>query len=169
MTEPCPREREIVTAGTDRRRSRRMSDDLLAHVDSCDACREAAMLVHLMSEPHDHAREIYVPAAGQVWWRAAVRARLEAVQAAARPLTWVHGVAGACALGLLLALVGMSWPLVREAAGSFGNGALAESSLGAAATYLGTAALRSVPFVIIAGACVLIAPFAIYFVLLSDD
>lgn len=169
MIELCPREREIIAACADRRRSRLLSDDLIAHVDSCDGCREAVMLTQLMNEHQEQGREIHIPAAGQVWWRAAVRARLEAVQSAARPLTWLHGVASACALGLLLALSGLLWPLVRDAAGSFVSGVLVESSLGAAATYLGSAVQRSMPFVIIAGACVLLAPFAIYFVLLSDD
>ena len=97
----CSREVEVVASVLDRRRLRRDDAALAAHVDACDSCREVAALTRLMSTDHEKTRrEIRVPAAGQVWWRAAVRARLEAVHAAARPLTWSHGVAGACRVGV---------------------------------------------------------------------
>ena len=35
--------------------------------------------------------EMSLPSAGQVWWRAAIRARLEASQRVARPFSWLFG------------------------------------------------------------------------------
>ena len=88
MSATCLRETELVTALVERRDD---IDALTSHAEACQGCREVVMVMRLMSEDRDARREVRVPAAGQVWWRAAVRARLEAVHAAARPLTWLHG------------------------------------------------------------------------------
>ena len=59
----------------------------------CETCREVASVSMLLREDSECSRiEMHVPAAGQVWWRAAVRARLESTHAAARPMTWMHGI-----------------------------------------------------------------------------
>ena len=58
-----------------------------------------------------------MPAAGQVWWRAAVRARLESTHAATRPITWMHGITAAIVLGVFLAAVTAAWPRLSSAAG----------------------------------------------------
>jgi hypothetical protein len=166
----CPREVEVVASMLDRHSVRIDDQSLAAHVDVCENCREVAELTRLMSTDHERARrEIRVPAAGQVWWRAAVRARLEAVHAAARPLTWSHGVAGACALGLVMALLGFAWPVVREAAAWIVARALDAAPLGAAAATLVTTSVHgSVALMFFAAACILVAPVALYFAL-SDD
>ena len=44
-------------------------------------------------------REARVPTSGQVWWRATMRRRAEATAAAARPISLLQGLAGACAAG----------------------------------------------------------------------
>jgi hypothetical protein len=164
----CPLEVEVVASLLDRR----SIDDgtLAAHVEACERCREVAELTRLMSTDHEKTRrEIRVPAAGQVWWRAAVRARLEAVHAAARPLTWSHGVAGACAIGLVMALLGFAWPLVREASGWIVARALDTVPLAAAAeTLVTTSAHGNVALMLVAAACILFAPVALYFAL-SDE
>jgi hypothetical protein len=49
-----------------------------------------------------------------VWWRAAVRARLEEAQAAARPVTWAQGVTGATLFGVSCAAVILTWPALRR-------------------------------------------------------
>jgi hypothetical protein len=51
------------------------------------------------------------PSSARVWWRAQMRARQEAAQAASRPLTFVHAVAIACGVGLLLGVgtLGAGW------------------------------------------------------------
>ena len=164
----CGREVEVVASLLDRHSLSIDDDTLAAHVEACESCREVAELTRLMSTDHEKTRrEIRVPAAGQVWWRAAVRARLEAVHAAARPLTWSHGVAGACAIGLVMALLGVAWPAVREAAAWIVARAFDAAAGAAAATLMTTSVHGSVALMVVAGACLLFAPVAL-FLALSD-
>ncbi len=55
-----------------------------------------------------------VPSAGAVWWRAAMRARSEAVDTAMRPLVWFQAIAAAAVLGGMAAAIEKLWPIVRE-------------------------------------------------------
>jgi hypothetical protein len=166
----CPREVEVVASLLDRRSMGIDDEALAAHLGVCDTCREVAELTRVMSSDHERARgEIHVPAAGQVWWRAAVRARLEAVHAAARPLTWSHGIASACAIGLVMAMLGFAWPMVRETAWWIVERALDVAPVGAAAATLVTTSVHgSVALMVVAAACVLFAPVALYLAL-SDE
>ena len=168
MSEACPREVEVVASILDRRSLRTDDDALGVHLETCEHCREVAELTRLMSADHER-REIRVPAAGQVWWRAAVRARLEAVHAAARPLTWSHGIAGACAIGLVMTLLGFAWPVVRETAWWIVERALDVAPVGeAAATLVTTSVHGSLALMVVAAACILFAPVALYLAL-SDE
>jgi hypothetical protein len=163
MTPDCAREAEVVAAVLAARLE--ASEDLRTHVAACDACRETAMIARLLNDERHDIDDVPVPAAGQVWWRAAIRARLEATQAAARPLTWAHGVAGACAAGLAAGIVTMAWPTV----GRFGvwmferAGAVRPDAV--AATDLAAAMLQQTVPVGIAAAFVLLAPLALYLAL----
>ncbi len=56
-----------------------------------------------------------LPTAGQMWWRLAVRARLDREHAAARPVVWLQGVAAACGLGLVATAIGAVAPRVGGA------------------------------------------------------
>src|SRR5262245_8018979 len=58
--------------------------------------------------------EAHPPAAGVVWWRAERRRRDEAARIAARPITVVHALASACAIGFAAALVQFLAPWVRQ-------------------------------------------------------
>ena len=58
-----------------------------------------------------------IPAAGQIWWRAAIRARAEAAHAAARPMVWLQAVTGAAAVGGVAAGVSMIWPRIESVFG----------------------------------------------------
>ena len=114
---------------------------------------------------------VSVPAAGQVWWRAAIRARLEATQTVARPLTWLYGVSGACVLGLLVAVVGWLWPPVQQAATWIGAHTWSFTwgvNLGEAASALSPLAQTTGFLVLGAAACLVLAPIALYLAL-SDD
>jgi hypothetical protein len=110
-----------------------------------------------------------VPAAGQVWWRAAVRARLEAAQAVARPLTWLHGIAAACAIGVACGVISIAWPSLREMASwltlqTFG----ADSHVADVAALFTAAMQRSLPLAFVVAAGIVLAPVALYFVLTDD-
>jgi hypothetical protein len=143
-------------------------DDLRAHAGECEVCADVVLVAGIFRSERDVARhDVQVPAAGQVWWRAAIRARLEATQAAARPMTWVYGVAGACAAGLGAAVV-------RFASPGFTLDASAERwshyvpSAADAAALLTTTMQRSLPFALLAAACLVLAPIALYLAL-SDE
>jgi hypothetical protein len=168
MRDTCLREIEIVASIVDRGRTDVDEADIEAHLKQCDACLEAAIVTRLMARDHDSTRHIArVPAAGQVWWRAAVRARLEAVHAAARPLTWSQGVAGACALGLTIGVIGLIWPAVRGAASWTFGYVLQSAPLGDAPALLGTTWRTGVLAMLVAAACLVVAP-VVYFAL-SDE
>ena len=165
----CAREHDVVAAVLSRR-WRMAHDDLKRHADVCESCREVVAGASLLSAERDRARsEVRVPAAGQIWWRAAVRARLEAAHAAARPLTWLHGIAGACALGLAVAVAGMAWPTIRDIGAWLAQQVPGvDSGFGEVAVLMGAAIQKSLPLAFIVAAFIVLAPVALYFAL-SDD
>ena len=169
MTPHCAHEHDVVAAVLSRRWDA-ADEGLKQHAAGCEICRDVVAVASVLSADQERSRyEVHVPAAGQVWWRSAVRARLEAAQAATRPMTWLHGIAGACALGLAYALVGMAWPSIRELAAwlttqTFG----VDSRIGDMASLVTAALQRSLPLAFVVAACLVLAPVALYFVL-SDD
>jgi hypothetical protein len=145
-------------------------DGLRRHAEACDVCRDVMTIARLLQDDREAARgDVPVPAAGQVWWRAAVRARLEAAQAAARPMTWLYGIAGACAAGLAATVLGLGWPSIVRAAAWLGARASAITPEPPAVAELATAAAqRSLPFALVAAACLILAPLVLYLAS-SDD
>ena len=80
----------------------RVDADLRAHVAGCEICSDVAAVAGALEETSSEMRSrTALPDAGLVWWRAQLRARREAVQAAGRPITVAQLVALACAVGLL--------------------------------------------------------------------
>jgi hypothetical protein len=57
---------------------------------------------------------VTVPGAGQVWWRAAIRARLEAAETAARPFIWLYGALIVSAVVLAVAWSPLAWSSVMN-------------------------------------------------------
>jgi hypothetical protein len=165
----CIHEDDVVAAVLSRRWGR-VDDELKLHAVDCEVCRDVVAVARLFSADQEHARyEVRVPAAGQVWWRAAVRARLDAAHAVARPLTWLHGIAGACAVGVACAVIGMAWPSLREMASWFTIEAFgADSRVADVAAFVMAAMQRSLPLAFIVAACIVIAPVALYFALADD-
>ena len=145
-------------------------DDLQTHIAHCAICAEVATVASLLHEDADTARhDVQLPAAGQVWWRAAVRARLDGAHAAARPLTWAQGIAAASTAGVAIALIGIVWPTIDRAAGWVGSHAWSAAPAAAAIVdFLSAAVQRSLPFALAAAAGMVLAPLAL-FLALSDD
>jgi hypothetical protein len=170
MSLECPREHDIVTATLARGWPDQCDEALQAHARQCPICRDIVELVTSLRDERDCLQEVAnVPGAGQVWWRAAVRARLEATQAAARPLTWLYGVAGACASGLLIASVGLLWPPVRHASVWVSAHASTTSVDWSVVATAFTPFAQSSGFVLVGAAtCVVLAPLALYLAL-SDE
>jgi hypothetical protein len=96
-------------------------------------------------------QDAHVPAAGYVWWRAAMRSRAEAARAAERPLAWSQGVAAACAVGMMAAAGGAFWSFAGEIA-----------------VLAGTSARWMLPFGVAVATGIALLPLALY-VALSDD
>lgn len=165
----CAREQDIVEAIASGRWPHACDPSLEAHAAACEICRDVVTVAVALREDEFSARhEARLPSAGLVWWRATIRARAEATRVAERPLTVAQGIAGACAVGLACGLAGMAWQSVQrfQRVGEI-IASLDASTLQLASTSAVTLQ-RALPLVLGLGACLLIAPLAIYFVL-SDD
>ena len=170
MTTTCPREDDVRAAVTGHRWES-ADAELREHAANCECCGDVLVVARLFADDREHARRhVHLPAAGQVWWRAAVRTRLDAAHAAARPLTWLHGIAGACAVGLAWAGSGMLWPSIRAMVAWAGEWALgaADSRVSDVAVLASSALQKSLPLALVVALCVVVTPVALYFVL-SDD
>lgn len=78
----------------------------MKHVEPTDAEIEAIVSEAIAAEAAMARTEAAPPSSAIVWWRAQMRARQEAAQAAERPITIVHGLAIASGAGLMLGLLG---------------------------------------------------------------
>ena len=87
-----------------------------AFVTDCPSCAEIAAIAQAFTDDRNALlREAQVPSSAIVWWRAQMRSRREAAEAAAQPITWIQGIALACAAGILIALVGFFAPTFMKA------------------------------------------------------
>jgi hypothetical protein len=170
MSLECAREHEVVGVVLSDRWPDGCDEELRRHVARCAVCTEVSMVAGVLRHDRDLARSaVRVPAAGQVWWRAAVRMRMDAAHAAARPITWLQGLAAACAAGLVCAALGFAWPSVREASGRLLSLSPRVEPDAAQLFDLFALAVRwSGPLLLACGVCALLAPIALYFVLVDD-
>lgn len=169
-TVECPCEQEVLAAVLGGRWPDGCDEELRMHVNRCAICGDVATVAALLQDDHQASRrDVHVPAAGQVWWRAAVRARLEASQSAARPITWLHGLTGASTAGLAFAVMGIAWPSIREGF-SWAGGHISRLDPEAVqvAGYFADVVQRSLPVAVGIAACLVLAPIALYFAL-SDE
>jgi hypothetical protein len=159
----CDREHEILEAVI----TGCWPGDLRAHADRCGACGEVAALAAVFRDERARAwSEAGLPTAGQVWWRAAMRRRAEAAAKAARPITLLQGIAGACAAGaaagaISIAAASLNSPLpwLSSLLQRDGSGL----SLPAAATQPAVVSLA-----LLVGAAVLLTPLWLYLALSEE-
>jgi hypothetical protein len=164
MTTDCPREADVLEAVT----SRCWPEGLRAHAGACAICGDLATIAAALQDDRDAAfEEAHVPTSGQAWWRATVRMRAEAAMAAARPLTMVAALAGACAAGICAAAITLAWPSGREPLASIGP-ALARQAQGLGAAAASSGALPALVLAVVLAACLLVAPVVLS-LLLPDD
>ena len=113
----CPRESDVcdaIASGAWARDDERQAD-LRRHSDTCGICSDLVRVaLALRSDYEAGIRTIEVPPASIVWWRSQLRARREAVRAAARPVTIMHALAAASAMAAFLALGRLFWPVVSQ-------------------------------------------------------
>ena len=166
----CRREQDVLDAVAAGRWPDRCHEELRAHVAGCAICADVVVVAQSFQDDHDVAwRTAQVPPSGRVWWRAEMRARQEAACKATQPITFVQGVAGACAAGIAAALIGIVWPAVWESlgvpaavktvTGSLNTGLLELVSVSAA---LPSQVLLSLGIALAAG--IVLTPLALYFV-----
>jgi hypothetical protein len=169
----CARESEIVDRALAGRGAATLDEDLRRHVDGCQACAELLKVIEMLREDHaDAGTDVSVPAAGQVWWRAAVRARLEAAQAATKPLMWAQGMTGATLAGVTCAVLILTWPTLRRvvAAGWTRSTDLWDASTVQLFSSMLTAVERSLPLALVVIVAVVVMPLLVlYFALAGDD
>lgn len=165
----CLHEPIVVEAVVSGQWPARADDALVAHALECEVCSEVAALAALIHDDHERSRfDVHVPAAGQVWWRSAIRARLESTHTAMRPMTWMHAVTAAFTLGILLAALTAAWPILTplaDRAWEIAVGYFPNADVAAALA----SGLRQMAMVgVIAVAVLVAAPLAVYYVLSGD-
>ena len=84
----CPREEEVIAAVHAGQWPFVPGSELARHVTRCDVCFEVAEVAHRFdAERRTVNRGASVPSAARVWWRAQMRARIDAAEVASQPLT----------------------------------------------------------------------------------
>jgi hypothetical protein len=103
----CPFESEALAAARQSRWPDRVDAALRAHVAACPVCSDVVAVAAALGEARRELQaRAAVPDSGRLWWRAQLRARREAAEAAGRPITAAQALAFACATGLLGACFG---------------------------------------------------------------
>jgi hypothetical protein len=163
MTAPeCARESEIVDQIAAGQWPDAAPADLRAHAASCPICADLALAASAL---HDDAAAtieapMALPSAGQVWWRAELRARHEAARLAQRPVLAVQVVA---AVVVLAALVTGVRSLVPDAWAWLSRTASVARTDGFATLEPLTLAL-----VLAVGLWLVLGPIAVYMVVRAD-
>ena len=117
----CRHEADVVAAVTGGRWPDAADATLREHVTSCSVCAEVLQVAEAMAAlEQETLADTRLPAAGQVWWRAQVRARHDAEAVAARPVMVAQAVGGAAALGLVSAVVSWKWAAIATVAFDLG-------------------------------------------------
>lgn len=98
--ENCELEAQAAAAA----RSGEWSAELRAHVAGCETCAEAALVGEFLQAEPQSGHLPALPSAGQVWWKAQIRARRMDAQRALEPVRLVQRIAAACALAALFVL-----------------------------------------------------------------
>ena len=122
----CRHEGDLVAAVTSGRWPAAVDPAMREHVASCAVCSEVLQVAEAMTAlEQETLADTRLPAAGQVWWRAQIRARHEAAAVAARPVMVAQALGGAAAVGLLAAVVSWKWATIATVALDFEPGGLA--------------------------------------------
>jgi len=117
----CCHEGDLVAAVTSGRWPSAVDQEIREHVASCPVCADVLQVAEAMTAiEQETLADTRLPAAGQVWWRAQVRARHEAAAVAARPVMVAQAVGAAAAVGLVAGVVSWQWTAIAHAAFDLG-------------------------------------------------
>lgn len=154
----CPREGDVLDALASARWPNRVDRELVDHVVSCAICHDVIEVASAIQADHDEAwREANVPSSGQMWWRAEMRARQDAIREASRPVAIAQGVAAVFALVVAAVAGWFAWPSVRSL--------FSAAFPGGDATAAAFTSPILLPLAIAIGALLIVAPLAIYVVI----
>lgn len=151
----CVREHDVVAVVLSGRWPDRCDEELRAHAASCAVCRDVAAIAPMLRADQQAWADAQVPAAGQVWWRSAIRARADAAHAAARPMIWLQALTGAAAAGATVAGVSMVWPRI-------------EWTVRSVLPFSGASLQEALPLLLVAGIGLVAAPIAYYLAVPRD-
>jgi hypothetical protein len=153
----CPRESDVLDALTSARWPHRVNRELIEHVEACAICTDVAAVAAAMHDDHDVTwQQANIPSSGQVWWRAEMHARQEAIREASRPIAIAQGVAALLALGLTATAGWFAWPSIYGRVSSF---ITQTPTLGSP---------LALPLMVALAVLLVVAPLAVYLVL-SDE
>lgn len=165
----CPRDADVAEAVACGQWPEYCAAELRDHVLTCPACAElVAVMVPLRQARTAAWQEAAVPDAHVVWWRAQIRARAEAAQTVAQPMTFVQAAAAVALAVVVLAFApgGLRWLGVR-----LPDAALVQALSEAVSRGAGPAAIGAFPAAAVlagAAACVALAAVALYVVLAEE-
>ena len=159
----CQREGDVLDALASARWPHRAGEDLVQHVASCEICQDVITVAAAIQADHDAAyREANVPSSGQVWWRAEMRARQDAIREASRPVAVAQGVAVVLALVVAIAVAWFAWPSIHDLLSASTTTAAAGTAVAQPSVFASSMVL---PLAVAMGALLVIAPLALYVVL----
>jgi hypothetical protein len=162
----CSREQDVVDALTTGRWPERCDADLRAHVQSCEICADVAAIFMPLREAWDATRDsVQVPSSGAMWWRAQLRARQEAAQVAATPITLAQACGAVAALVVGIAVLVVMFPWLTQ---SLGNAAHVAGTVFASWTTTGGLSSPWMIPVLAVGAGLLLTPIAVYLAIGRD-
>lgn len=156
----CPRESDVLDAVAAGKWPNRIEFELAEHVASCRVCADVLAVATAIQNDHEAVWEdANIPSSGQMWWRAEMRVRQEAIRQASRPIA----IAQATAMLVALAVAGgTGW-----IAWTWGGRQLFAFDLPTISTQALTSPL-ALSLIVAVCALVVITPVALYFVL-SDE
>lgn len=156
----CPRESDVLDAIASGKWPRRIAPELAGHVADCPVCTDVVAVATAIQADHEAIWEdAGIPSSGQVWWRAEMRVRQEAVRQASRPIAIAQAAAVIVALALTIGTGWMAW--------TWSGGRLIPHNLAAISAQALTSPL-TISLIVAVFALAVITPVALYLVL-SDE
>ena len=165
----CAREHELLEALQSSQWPQGTDVSLQDHVASCAACTQLVSVVGaLLEDRQELMQEAAVPSSAIVWWRAQMRSRREAAERAVQPISFVQGIALACAVGLLATALGIFVPTFRRSLSWVAETLTSLSSLAVPVVADPLASPIVLAGIAALGLCVVVLPLALYFTFRED-
>jgi hypothetical protein len=156
----CGRESDVLDAVASGKWPHRLGSELADHIASCPVCADVVAVASAIQADHDAVwRDASIPSSGQVWWRAEIRARQEAIRQVSRPIVIAQAAAALIAFALVAVVWWIAWTWIRQQPPA--------SDLASAPAQAFTSPVGLLVAVVLLALAV-IAPVALY-VVLSDE